>query len=108
MDAVNAAVDIFYVKVTNDPSISHFFSSIDMKTQSSKLKTFLAYAFGAPMNYTGKSMRDAHAHMRLSEEHFNAVAGHLVETLKELQVPQPLIDEVVTIALSTKNEVLNR
>ena len=108
MPAVNAAVDIFYQKVTSDDLVGHFFTHIDMEKQSGKLKGFLAYAFGAPMNYSGKSMRDAHAHMKLTEEHFNAVAGHLVATLVELNVPQNLIDEVVEIAVSTKNDVLNR
>ena len=108
MQAVNAAVDIFYQKVLNDEIISHFFKNTDMKTQAAKQKAFLAYAFGAPMAYTGKTMRKAHAHMSLTEAHFNAVATHLVDTLKELNVPQNLIDEVVTIALSTKKDVLNK
>lgn len=107
MHAVNAAVDIFYKKVLADESISHFFARTEMQGQAGKLKAFLAYAFGAPMAYTGKKMRDAHAHMHLTEEHFNAVAGHLVSTLQELEVAQELIDEVVVIALSTKNDVLN-
>ena len=67
---------------------------------------FLAYAFGAPMKYTGKNMRDAHAHMKLTEHHFNTVAEHLIDTLHELNVPQNLIDEVVVIVLSTKNDIL--
>ncbi|HEY4799195.1 MAG TPA: group 1 truncated hemoglobin [Bacteroidia bacterium] len=108
MGAVNAAVDIFYKKVLADKSISHFFTNVNMETQAQKQKMFLAYVFGAPLNYTGKNMRDAHAHMHLKEEHFGAVAGHLVATLKELNVPQNLIDEVVAIALSVKNDVLNK
>lgn len=108
MDAVNAAVDIFYTKVLADETINHFFTSTDMKTQAAKQKAFLAYAFGAPTAYTGKSMRDAHAHMTLTEAHFNAVAGHLVATLQDLEVARELIDEVVQIALSTKDDVLNR
>ncbi|MEM9001710.1 MAG: group 1 truncated hemoglobin [Bacteroidota bacterium] len=105
--AVDAAVDIFYTKVLADESINHFFTQTDMNTQRAKQKTFLAYAFGCPMNYTGKSMREAHAHMDLTEDHFNSVATHLVDTLNELQVPQTLIDQVVTIAVSTKDDVLN-
>ena len=46
-----------------------------MAAQSGKQKAFLAYAFGKPMAYTGANMRDAHAHMNLTEAHFNAVAG---------------------------------
>jgi hemoglobin len=108
MAAVNAAVDIFYAKVIDDPRVNRFFAQIDMDRQAGKLKAFLAYAFGAPMRYEGKSMRAAHAHMHLTEEHFNAVAGHLVATLTELNVNQDLIDEVVTIAVSTRDDVLNR
>ena len=106
--AVNAAVDIFYAKVLCDESVKHFFTQTDMKRQSGKLKAFLAYAFGAPMNYTGKKMRTAHAQMVISETQFNAVAGHLVTTLKELKVSQNLIDEVVVIALSVKDDVMGR
>ena len=106
-NAVNAAVEIFYTKVQADESINHFFAKTEMQAQTGKMKAFLSYAFGAPMDaYTGKNMRDAHAHMNIKVEHFNAVAGHLVDTLKELNVPKNLIDEVVAIALSTKKDVL--
>ena len=77
-----------------------------MKTQAGKQKAFLAYAFGEPLPYKGKNMREAHSHMNLTEGHFNAVAGHLVTTLKELNVAQDLIDNVVVIAMSTKDDVL--
>lgn len=108
MEAVNASVNIFYKKVIEDNSINHFFAGIDTTKQASKLKMFLAFAFGAPMAYDGKNMRESHAHMNLTEDHFNAVAGHLVSSLTELGVAQELIDEVVTIALSVKDDVLNR
>lgn len=106
--AVDAAVDIFYRRVLNDPVISHFFDSVDMDRQIAKQKAFLTMAFGGPNNYTGKDMRNAHKHMKLTDQHFNAVAGHLQATLQELKVPQNLINEVMTIAASTKNDVLNR
>ena len=49
MDAVDAAVDIFYKKVLEDEIISHFFNNTEMKSQVGKQKAFLAYAFGAPI-----------------------------------------------------------
>lgn len=107
MTAVNAAVEIFYGKVTADQSVSHFFETIDMETQSGKLKAFLAYAFGASLPYTGKGMKDAHSHMKINEAHFATVAGHLSATLKELSVPTELHDEAMAIAASTKDDVVN-
>ena len=105
--AVDAAVDIFYRKVLSDPVISHFFDTVDMDRQIGKQKAFLTMAFGGPNGYSGKDMRNAHRHMRLTEEHFQAVATHLLATLQELNVPQHLIDEVMKIAASTHDDVLN-
>ena len=107
MPAVNAAVDVFYQKVMADERINHFFHHIDMQRQSGKLKVFLAFAFGAPIPYEGKPMKTAHQHMRITEVHFNAVAGHLIATLEELEVKAPLIEEVVAIALSVKGDIVN-
>lgn len=108
MQAVNAAVDIFYRKVVQDELVGHYFERVDMSAQSGKLKAFLAYAFGAPMKYSGKGMYEAHAHMPVTDEQFNAVAGHLVATLQELDVANEMIEEVVSIALSVKDQIVKK
>jgi len=108
--AVDAAVDIFYDKVINDTALAPFFDGINMERQKKMQKSFLTVAFGGPNNYSGKGMRAAHARpvaVGLNEEHFNKVAEHLQRTLLELSVPYDLIQEVMTIAASTKNDVLN-
>lgn len=106
--AVNAAVDLFYRKVLADDRISHFFDTIDMEAQHAKQKAFLTFAFGGPNSYTGKDMRAAHAKMKLTEEHFNAVMEALGGTLKELGVPDALIGEAAAVAMSVKADVLNK
>lgn len=110
--AVDAAVDLFYVKVLADPRINFFFEGIDMKRQRAKQKAFMTYTFGGAPNYSGQSMRKSHEHLvkekGLNESHFNAVAENLVNTLNDLGVPQKLIDEVIAIVGSTKNDILNR
>lgn len=105
--AIDAAVDIFYRKVLTDDRISHFFDTTDMESQHVKQKAFLTMAFGGPNAYTGKDMREAHKHMNLTEEHFNAVAECLVTTLQELNVSEEDINEVVNVAVSVKDDVLN-
>jgi hemoglobin len=106
--AVEAAVDKFYVKVLADKRINHFFEDINMTTQHRRQKAFLSAAFGSPVAWKGKDMRRAHEDMTLTEVHFNAVAENLQKKLEEMKVPQPLIGEVMTIAASTKDAVLNR
>ncbi len=109
--AVDAAVDIFYRKVLSDDRISHFFDTVDMDRQAAKQKAFLTMAFGGPVNYTGKDMRAAHAHLvaqGLNDSHFNAVVENLGQTLAELNVPAELIAKVAAIAESTRADVLGR
>ena len=109
--AVNAAVDIFYRKVLTDNSISDFFEDTDMDAQRDKQKSFLTMVMGGPNNYTGQDLRSAHAPLvekGLNENHFMAVAGHLHATLKELNVPTNLIDEIMNIAGGTIDDVLNK
>lgn len=106
--AVEAAVDIFYRKVLVDDRISHFFDTVDMDAQIAKQKAFLTVAFGGPNHYSGKDMRAAHKHMNLTEEHFDAVVANLAATLTELGVATSDINEIAGIALSVKDDVLNR
>lgn len=109
--AVEAAVDIFYRKVLTDDRIKSFFESVDMDRQIAKQKAFLTVAFGGPNNYSGKDMRQGHAHLvsrGLNDSHFNAVVELLGGTLKELGVADELIAEVAAIAESTRNDVLGR
>ena len=109
--AVEAAVDVFYRKVLSDDRVARFFDDIDMDVQSAKQKAFLTMVCGGPNNYTGQDMRRGHAHLvkqGLNDMHFNAVAEHLGGTLKELGVPEPLIQQVLTTAESVRKDVLNK
>lgn len=109
--AVDAAVDLFYRKVLSDGRINQFFDDTDMDDQRAKQKAFLTMAFGGPNNYTGKDLRTAHAPLvakGLNETHFGAVAENLQATLDDLGVPAELSAEVMQIAASTQDDVLNR
>jgi hemoglobin len=109
--AVNAAVDIFYNKVLNDPRISKFFDGVEMEHQIQKQKIFLTYAFGGAPNYSGLSMKEAHKHLvarGLNDSHVDAVIENLGKTLEELNVPNELILEVAAVANSVRNQVLSR
>ncbi len=110
-EAVSAAVDIFYRKVLADETLAPFFETTDMVEQHKKQKAFLTFAFGGPNNYSGKDMREAHKGLvdrGMNETHFNSVAGHLQDTLSELNVPSQVAGEVMAIAGSTKSDVLNQ
>lgn len=109
--AVNAAVDIFYRKMLTDERVSHFFDDIDMEQQILKQKGFLTMAFGGPNHYSGKNMREGHAHLvkrGLNDTHVDVVIEHLGATLTELGAHAEDINQVAAIANSVRNDVLGR
>lgn len=110
-DAVEAAVDIFYRKMLSDGRVNHFFDGVDMDMQIARQKRFLIYAFGGPNNYSGKNIRDGHAHLvarGLDDAHVDIVIGHLGDTLKELGAGDDLVAQVAAVANSVRDDVLNR
>ncbi len=110
--AVDAAVDLFYVKVLADDRIKHFFDGIPMERMHGHQKKFLTMAFSGPNNYTGRGMKAAHAKLvdqfGLNDTHFDAVVENLGATLTELGVPGDLIGEAAAIAESVRESVLGR
>jgi len=110
--AVDAAVDLFYVKVLADDRIKHFFDNTPMERMRSHQKKFLTMAFDGPNNYTGRGMKAAHAKLvedyGLTDVHFDAVMENLGATLTELGVPADLIGEAAGIAESVRESVLGR
>jgi len=109
--AVEAAVDIFYRKVLIDDRISRFFDDIDMDVQAAKQKAFLTLVLGGPAKYSGRDMRQGHAHLverGLNDSHVDAVIELLGQTLAELGVSGDKIGKVAAIANSVRDDVLNR
>lgn len=84
-----------YEKIFTDSKLTEFFKKTDKERQKKMQFDFLSRAFGGPNNYTGKSMIDSHKGRGITHEHFNLVAGHVIKTMNELKVPQPLVQEVV-------------
>ena len=61
---------------------------------------------GGPLKYTGRDMKSTHSGMKITEDEFNALAGHLVATLKKYKVPQAEIDELVGIIAGTAKDIV--
>lgn len=109
--AVIATVAKMYDKILDDDELAPFFEDIDVDKLRLSQSAFVTYAFGGPNNYSGQSLRVAHAKAvgdGLNSHHFDLVAGHLKSAMEELEVPTDLIDEALAIVGSTRADVLNQ
>jgi hemoglobin len=92
--AVHAAVDDFYTRVLADPALAPYFTDVDMGKLKAHQRSFIAAAIGGPEVFKGRDMATAHAGLNITHAHFDAVVGHLVDTLTSLSVPDDIIGQI--------------
>ena len=63
---------------------------------------------GGPLKYTGKSMKEVHKGMAITDAEFDALAGDLITVLKKYKVPQAEMDELVKIVASTRPDIVEK
>ncbi len=105
--AIKATVDVFYEKVLADPTLKPFFKNTNMAWLKGRQSAFFIQALGGPAVYKGKDMKSAHARLPITAADFNRVTQHLVASLADLKVPQPLIDEVVAAVAPLGRQIVN-
>lgn len=107
-DAVEVIVDDFYDSVLGDERINHYFADQDMTDLRAHQIQFISSVTGGPVDYGGADMREAHAHLNLREEDFQAVAAHLETALRDNGVSEENIEQILARVAELKAPVLNQ
>ncbi|MBP2706971.1 group 1 truncated hemoglobin [Microbispora sp. RL4-1S] len=105
--AVHATVEEFYTRVVGDPALQGYFADVDMKKLKAHQRSFVAAALGGPQEYRGKSMREAHAGLKIPGEHFDLVVGHLAGALAACGVPAETIGAIASALAPLKAEIVD-
>jgi len=108
-DAIAAVTDDFIGRLAADKDISRFFVGLsdDSKTKVRQhIVDFLCAKSGGPCAYTGRTMKDAHKGLKITENDWNISAGLLAETLKKFSVPKKETDEVFAFVTTLKNDIV--
>jgi hemoglobin len=66
----------------------------------------MCWATGGPQQYTGKSMSDSHAHLKITPSEWDAFMDDLNQTLAKFEVPAQEQQEVVAIVESTRSDIV--
>ena len=108
---VGAAVESFYRRVLGDPTVQHFFESVDMEQLRTRQSMFISMLIGGRVVYTGKDITSAHARSRgygLNDSHFDTILAHFRASLEEVGVEAHKVEKILALLESTRNAVLNR
>ncbi|MGO4273337.1 group 1 truncated hemoglobin [Paenibacillus sp. TAF58] len=105
-NGIQSAVKLFYDKVKDDSSLSHYFQNINFAKLMEHQTIFLSFATGGPNYYTGKSLTQSHEHLNITSAHFDDVLGHLTDSLIELSVAGRDIVQVLALLLPLKAQLV--
>jgi len=65
-------------------------------------------ATGGPCKYTGKAMKESHAHLNISEKEWGVMAGEFKKSLNKFKVPAAEQKELFDIVGTTKADIVVR
>jgi len=61
---------------------------------------------GGPEKYAGRTMKDAHSHLNITEKEWQAMAADFKKSLDKFAVPEPEQKELFAIVESTKKDIV--
>lgn len=86
--AIEAVIDDFLGRVAGDERINSGFAVGHLPRLRQRLIELVCAATGGPCVYSGRDMQTVHAGMKVTNEQFDALVGHLVATLDKFKVPE--------------------
>jgi hemoglobin len=110
--AIAAVVDDFVDRIMVDPRLNanplvdeahHRVSKAGFKYLVTEM---VGWAAGGPQKYTGRSMSDSHAHLKITPGEWDAFLDDLRLTFDRFQVPAAERAELVAIIESTKADIV--
>jgi len=110
-NAVAAVVEDWVSRLVADKQFERFFvgHSADSKKRIRQhiVDQFCAAA-GGPCVYTGRTMRDSHAGLGITEADWDAAAKHLVATLDKFKVGEQEKKDLLAFVVSLKGDIVDK
>jgi hemoglobin len=110
-NAIAAVVDDFIGRLVADKRFERFFvghSKDSQKRIRQHIVDQLCMAAGGPCIYTGRTMRDSHEGLGISEDDWKAAVGHLVATLDKFKVGKREKDDLLAAVSKFKNDIVEK
>ena len=105
-DAIASVVDSFVAIAAKDNRINKKFARSDVGRVKTMLVDQVCSATGGPCTYKGRSMKDAHRNMGVTEGEFNALVEDLTASLNAHNVPKPEQDELLSALGTMKGDIV--
>ena len=105
-DAITALTESWVARVGGDDRANGKFIRTDIERLMTEVVDQLCEATGGPCTYTGRSMLETHAGMKVTAGEFDVVMQHLGAALDELNVPKTERDELVGLIRPMRADIV--
>ena len=107
-DGITTVVDAFVAKVGADKRINGYFASTDLTKLKMHMVNQICEATGGPCKYQGRTMKQTHAGMGVTDAAFGALVEDLVATLDQHKVGKAEKDELLGILGPMKGDIVEK
>jgi hemoglobin len=110
--AIAAVIDDFIDRIMQDsrlnanPKVDEAHHRVSKAGFKYLVTEQVCWAAGGPQLYTGRSMRDSHAHLDITEFEWQSFLDDLRQTFDKFQVPAAERAELLAIVESTKSDIV--
>jgi len=106
VDAIRAVVDDFVDRVAADARINALFRGVDIPNLKRLITEQLCSATGGPCVYSGRTMRETHTGLNLTDDNFNSLVQDLVAALDRFNVPAREKGELLTALGGMRGDIV--
>ena len=92
---VRELVGDFYQRVFADPELRPFFDDAHRDRLERMQFEFFSAALGGPIEYSGTSLRDAHARHHIGTAQLTLFTQHLLETMSDKNLSSAAVDMII-------------
>lgn len=103
---VAKAVDDFYAQVLLSQNLVPYFENINMERLIEHQIETIGAVMGGPYELDVEMLRIAHAHLKITQDHFNEVAVILADTLKTNGLSPEDANELMAIVATTQDFIV--
>ena len=114
--AITLVVNDFVDRAATDPKVNFTRKGIpgaewdptpeNVAHLKASITDFVVQASGGPQVYKGRSMKEAHANMRITSAEFDAIAADLKASLDKYHVPEKEQNELLSAVAGTKKDIV--
>ena len=110
--SIATVVDDFIDRVMSNPVLNanaavneahHRVSAAGFKYYVTEM---VCWAAGGPQSYTGRSMRESHEHLKITEKEWAAFVKDFDDTMAKFNVPEGERNELFAVVQSTKGDIV--